>query len=354
VTGIALNHLGTEVMSRTSMVAEEAGQAGAWPGQISVVICAYTEQRWDDILAAVDSVERQSRPAAETIVVVDHNPALQRRLEVELGRSGSAGRRRTPVRVMANRERRGLSGGKNTGVALATGDVVAFLDDDAVAEPDWLRYFAASYADGAVAGVGGLTLPRWDTARPAWFPVEFDWIVGCNYHGMPGTRQPVRNLLGGNASFRRDVFTVAGGFPSDVGRSRARLPLGGEETEFCIRFGERRPGARLLIDHRAVIWHRVPAARATLSYFLTRSYAEGKSKAAVSCHVGASQGLAAERRHAFVTLPAGVARGLADALRGDLAGLGRAAMITAGLAAAAAGYAAELAARRRHGTYHLA
>jgi glycosyltransferase involved in cell wall biosynthesis len=253
------------------------------------VICVYTEQRWDDILAAIDSVELQSWRAMETIVVVDHNPALQCRLEAELTGQERDEPRRTPVRITANREQRGLSGGKNTGVAAAAGDVVAFLDDDATAEPDWLKFFADSYARSDIAGVGGLTLPRWDTERPAWFPEEFDWVVGCNYRGMPVSQQPVRNLLGGNASFRKYVFATAGGFTSAIGRSGAKLPLGGEETEFCIRFGQRQPGATLLIDHRAVIWHRVPAGRATFSYFLTRCYAEGMSKAVVSQHVGASR-----------------------------------------------------------------
>lgn len=258
-------------MTTTGAVA--TSRASVSPGRISVVICVYTERRWNDILAAIDSARGQNIRAHEIIVVVDHNPALQRRLESELRARGWV--TWPSVRVVANREQRGLSGGKNTGVAIATGGVVAFLDDDAVAETDWLEFLADSYTDDGVAGVGGLTLPSWDTRRPPWFPPEFDWVVGCNYVGMPESRQPVRNLLGGNASFRTDVFGMAGGFTSDVGRSGAKLPLGCEETEFCIRIGQRRPQARMLIDHRAVIWHRVPAARSTFSYFLTRCYAEG-------------------------------------------------------------------------------
>ncbi len=195
---------------------EQAGAASGDPGRISVVICVFTERRWDDILAAVASVRRQSRPAHEIVVVVDHNPALQTRLTAELaaqGRDTPAGEPATPVTVVANQQPRGLSGGKNTGVAVAAGDVIAFLDDDAVAERDWLRYLAGSYLDDGVAGVGGLTLPSWDTARPSWFPEEFDWVVGCNYRGMPATRQPVRNLLGGNASFRRPYSRSRAGSP---------------------------------------------------------------------------------------------------------------------------------------------
>jgi glucosyl-dolichyl phosphate glucuronosyltransferase len=304
--------------------------------RISVVICVYTEQRWDDIGLAIESVRRQSLAAHEIVVVVDHNQALFDRLVAEL----SAWRDGPQITIAANREHQGLSGGKNTGVSYATGNIVAFLDDDARAEPDWLKYLTDCYGADQVVGVGGLTRPNWDSARPSWFPREFDWVVGCNYLGMPAPRQPVRNLLGGNASFRRGVFGAVGGFASEVGRSAAKLPLGCEETEFCIKIGQRLPGATLVIDDRAVIWHRVSDQRATLKYFLTRCYAEGISKAVVTSRVGSADGLSAERRQAFATLPAGVARNLADSLRGDPAGFALAAAIVAGLAATAAGYAA--------------
>ncbi len=315
--------------------------AGAAPA-VSVVICVFTLDRWDDTLAAIASLRGQSQPAHELIIVVDHNEELFARLEAELAGQGGS----PPISLVPNQGPRGLSGGKNTGVGVAKGDVIAFLDDDAVADPKWLKYLADGYAGERVAGVGGLTLPSWDEMRPSWFPPEFDWVVGCNYLGMPQPGRPVRNLLGGNASFRREVFGLAGGFPSGVGRSGQRLPLGCEETEFCIKIGQRRPGALLLIDDRAVIWHRVRQDRATARYFLKRCYAEGMSKAVVSRRVGSADGLAAERRQAFVTLPAGIARGLAGVFGGDLAGAGRAVAIVGGLAAAVAGYTAGLLTRR--------
>ena len=187
--------------------------------------------------------------------------------------------------------------------------------------------------------MGGLTLPLWETARPSWFPGEFDWVVGCTYIGMSASPAPVRNLLGGNASFRREAFAMAGGFRSGIGRSGRGLPAGGEETEFCIRLRQCSPASVLLFDNRAAIWHRVPDARSTFSYFLTRCYAEGLSKALVTSNVGMAQGLSSERSHALRALPSGVRGGLADAARGDDSGLGRAAAIVAGLAAAVAGYA---------------
>ncbi|OUC78462.1 glycosyltransferase family 2 protein, partial [Streptosporangium minutum] len=91
----------------------------------SIVICVYTEERWEDIQAAVESVENQRRRPYEIILVVDHNPDLHLRLK----------QRYPGAIVVENTHERGLSGGKNTGAATASGDIVAYLDDDAVAEP---------------------------------------------------------------------------------------------------------------------------------------------------------------------------------------------------------------------------
>ena len=295
---------------------------------VCVVICAYTCDRWDDVLAAVASVRSQRTAPEEIVVVVDHNPDLYSRLRPVL----------PDVTVVENRYQRGLSGGKNTGVEVTSSDVVAFLDDDAVAHPDWLGYLRDAYVDDCIAGVGGTTLPLWESARPRWFPEEFDWVLGCTFTGRePG---PVRNLLGGNASFRREVFSVAGGFPTDIGRTSAQQrPLGCEETEFCIRVSQHRPDWTFVFEPRAVIWHRVPAARERFDYFRSRCFAEGLSKAAVTRSVGVADGLSVERRYTTRTLTRGLARGLGEALRGDRTGAERSYAIAVGLLAAAAGYA---------------
>ncbi|MFI9394303.1 glycosyltransferase family 2 protein [Streptomyces bauhiniae] len=311
---------------------------------VSVVICVYTEDRWEDILAAVASVRAQSHPALETLLVVDHNTALLDRLTREYKEADG------PVRVLANAGPRGLSAGRNTGVAASKGEVIAFLDDDAVAERDWLRRFAEGYADPRVLAVGGRTEPVWASGRrPDWFPEEFDWVVGCTYRGLPPGRVRVRNVLGGNASFRRTAFELAGGFATGIGRDGDRRPLGCEETELCIRISRARPDAVLLIDDRAVIHHRVPEVRERFAYFRTRTYAEGLSKALVARSVGAAKGLESERRYTTRVLPAGIARGLRDAVLARPGGAGRAGAIVAGVLGAAGGYVVGSVRARRGG-----
>ncbi|GAA2876368.1 glycosyltransferase family 2 protein [Streptosporangium fragile] len=298
----------------------------------SVVICVYTEERWEDIRAAVESVENQRRKPHEIILVVDYNPDLHLRLKREYPRAI----------VVENTQEKGLSGGKNTGAAIATGDIVAYLDDDAIAEPGWLEALEEGFQDPSVVGVGGLTRPLWATGRrPGWYPYEFDWTVGCTYRGMPTERAPIRNVMGGNAAFRREVVGGVGGFHTGIGRSvqgRKPRPLGCEETEFCIRLSQRMPGSIMLFEPRAVIGHKVPAVRATFAYFRSRCYAEGLSKALVTQSVGAGDGLSSERAHALKALPLGALRGVGDALKGDLSGLGRAGAIVVGLAWTTWGY----------------
>ncbi len=298
----------------------------------SVVICVYTEERWEDIRAAVESVENQRRRPHEIILVVDYNADLHLKLKREY--PGAI--------VVENTQEKGLSGGKNTGAATASGDIVAYLDDDAIAEPGWLEALEEGFQDPTVVGVGGLTRPLWAAGRrPGWFPYEFDWTVGCTYRGMPTERAPIRNVMGGNAAFRREVVDQVGGFHTGIGRSvqgRKPRPLGCEETEFCIRISQRIPGAVMLFEPDAVIGHKVPAARSRFAYFRSRCYAEGLSKALVTQSVGAGDGLASERAHALKALPLGALRGIGEALRGDLSGLGRAAAIVVGLAWTTWGY----------------
>ncbi len=203
-----------------------------------------------------------------------------------------------------------------------------------------------STQDPQVLGVGGAILPDWDTERPAWFPEEFDWVVGCTYKGMPHTRARQRNLIGANMSFRRMLFEAAGDFQTDMGRIGTR-PLGCEETELCIRGTQRLPDMYYVYEPLARVHHRVPASRTTWRYFVSRCYSEGLSKAQVSDRVGQDAGLSSERSYAAKTLPAGVLHGLADGLRrGKPGGFGRAAAIAAGLVITGLGYARGRLARR--------
>jgi len=265
---------------------------------VSVVICAYTEVRWDDMCAAVNSVLEQH--PHQVLLVIDHNDMLRHRAERAVHDGTFAG-----VTVLANQERRGLSGARNTGVAAATGEVVAFLDDDARAERGWLTALQTGYADPSVQGVGGEVSPQWLTGRPRWFPAEFDWVVGCTHSGMPRRTSPVRNFVGANMSLRRTALESLGGFSAELGRTGADV-AGCEETELCIRAGHLTAESWLRYEPSAAVVHTVPGDRSTWRYFVRRCLGEGRSKSTVSRLAGSNDGLASERSYLTRTIPVGV------------------------------------------------
>jgi Glycosyl transferase family 2 len=290
---------------------------------VSVVIAAFSSDRWTQLCDAVASVGAQRRPALETIVVIDHNPELLGRARREL----------TDAVVLPNTGHRGASGARNTGVGRSSGEVVAFLDDDACATPEWLAAMTVHFADPAVAGVGGRVDPLWATARPNWFPGEFDWTVGASYSGMPETTAQVRNVWSNNMALRRAAFDAAGGFREDFSKlGAASRP---EDTELCLRV----TSGSWLYEPASAVGHWVPAPRATLRYFLRRCYEEGKGKAQIAVMDGAAASTSAERWYTMRVLPGAVGRGLREAATGDRSGALRSAAIIGGFGMAATGFA---------------
>lgn len=297
---------------------------------IAVVICCYTEQRWDDVLACIAATLSQRRPVAEIVVVVDHNERLFTRLAARFGG-------RSCLKLVVNDGQRGLSAARNTGIATTTAPLVLFLDDDACPSADLAGSLQDVLAEPAILGAMARITPSWRGARPRWFPDEFLWTIGCTYRGLRGGR--VRNLIGAAMLVRRSVFEKVGGFSSDLGRDASSLPLGCEETELCLRAVKRFPGGYFFYDEGVECAHKVGGERLGVRYFLKRCYAEGLSKARLKQAASGLPALASERRFVLVTLPVGVLRECLALTRGDVAGPLRAFMLCAGFGATLAGYA---------------
>lgn len=294
----------------------------------AVVICAYTEQRWDELVASVASVRAQRMAPRELVVVVDHNPALLARALAEL-----------PATVVENRHEPGISGARNAGVDATTAPILAFLDDDAVADEGWLAALATAYDDETTLGAGGPVLPLWREERPRWFTDEFNWVVGCTWTGMAAPDGAIRNPVGANFSVRRDVFAAVGGFEARLGRreTAGRVVAGtADETEFCIRALRHHPGGAFRFVPGALVHHHVPPSRATWHFYRQRCRVEGAAKAVLTDLTGTDAGLSSERRYVRSVLPRGVWRELRS---GGSAGALRAGSIVVGLAYTGGAYA---------------
>jgi GT2 family glycosyltransferase len=307
--------------------------------RVSVVIAAFADERWLDTVAAVESVHAQTDPPIETILVIDHNPSLMKRARREL----------TGVHIVENTGVRGASGARNSGVLVSGGDIIVFLDDDAVASSNWLRNLCQHFIDPDVIGVGGGITPAWQTARPRWFPREFDWVVGASYCGMPEVASPVRNIWSGNMAVRRTAFEAVDGFRAGFGKTgNLSRP---EDTDLCLRIARAHPDGHWLYEPAAEIAHKVPAGRSTRRFFLKRCWHEGRGKAALSSLVGISDGTSAERDYAM-RLPRAVIREVSGAaVRRELAALERSFAIIIGLIVTAAGLATEMIVRAKPHTF---
>jgi GT2 family glycosyltransferase len=303
---------------------------------VTVIICAYTVERWDALKNAVASCLAQTRPPDQVVVVIDHNDDL-----LERATNGLDG-----VVVMANASAKGLSGARNTGVEASVGDVIAFLDDDAFADPDWLAALCAPLEDDTVAGVGGWIVPDWQGPCADWFPETYYWILGCSYQGLPPTGATLRNPIGANMAIRRRVFATVGGFTSGIGRI-GKVPLGCEETELCIRYTAQAPNERFVLARDAIVHHLVPRSRLSWHYFRSRCWAEGLSKAAVSSLVGSKHGLASERVHLTRSLPRELGRCISQLPTRPRSAATKGSLILVGASVAAAGLFRGSAALRR-------
>jgi glucosyl-dolichyl phosphate glucuronosyltransferase len=294
---------------------------------ISVIICAYTMDRWKLLTKAVESARNQTYPALEVIVSIDHNDDLFAAASQELATPEDVPG--VPVTVIRNRYDGRLGSARNSAAEIARGDVLAFLDDDARANSTWLENLVVPYGDDDVAAVGGAPLPDMATWRPRWFPPEFDWVFGCSYVGLPTSAAPVRRLIGASMSARRHLLAEIGGFHSD----------NHDDMDMCHRLAVRAADAKIIYQPAAVVMHHVPAERLTWHYFWRRCFFVNRGKVAAFRGMENAASLSAERSFARQMLTNGVRRELRRLAHGDLAAPARMGAMVAGMFLAGLGYA---------------
>jgi glucosyl-dolichyl phosphate glucuronosyltransferase len=291
---------------------------------VSVVICAYTEDRWLLFKKAVASAEAQTSTPIEIIVCIDHNDKLLQRTEEYFRTEHPAGA--VPIIVLANKYNGRLGSARNTAVEFASGEVLAFLDDDAAADPDWLERLIAPYEDERVGAVGGAPLPVFEVRRPRWFPREFDWVYGCAYRGMPLTRAPLAHLIGANMSARHSVLREIGGFHSD----------NHDDMDMCHRIAFAQ--YEVIYEPAAIVHHSVPVSRTTWRYFWRRCYFVNQGKVEAFANMQEAAHLGAEMSFVARTLTTGTLVEMRHVIRGDLYGLARVATMVAGITLAGLGH----------------
>lgn len=308
---------------------------------VSVVIPAFTLDRWGLIERAVESARSQTVLPEAVVLAIDNNDELlaQARARwaaatgppvvvVPNDRNDHVARWHIHVRAHGTPRSFGAGSARNAGAAAVASDVIAFMDDDAWAEPDWLERLLPRYDDSSVAAVGGASLPYYETERPGWFPANFDWIFGCSYAGLPTTAAPLLHLIGANMSVRRSSFEEAGGFQGNDF----------DDLNLCLRLAERFGARSIYYDPDAVVHHFVARQRVTWRYFYRRCYFVNREKVRVLADVGTAKSLRAEREFVLHALRSETARLGWRWLHGDGRAARQLGAMAVGLSLAALGY----------------
>jgi glycosyltransferase involved in cell wall biosynthesis len=238
------------------------------PPAISTVICTYN--RCALLREALSSLTAQSLPSSqfEVIVVDDGSTDATRAVAAEFAD-------KLPLTVITQTNS-GLSAARNAGWRAARAPLVAYLDDDARAAPDWLERILAAFAAAPEAAVvGGPVHPRWEKPRPAWLPDDlllFLTIFNLGPHEIRSREVPV--FAGASMAMPRTWLEATGGFDQRLGRRGSSL-LSHEESAWWERVRDR--GGFGLYRPDIVVDHFVPAVRATRTWFRRRLYWEGVS-----------------------------------------------------------------------------
>ena len=244
---------------------------------LSLVVPCYSTERYEDLLRLVASLEAQTQPIDHVIFVVQQSEVLRERLQAFLNASTCS----HSVEIAFMDSDPGVARARNRGIDCATGDIIAFTDDDAVLATDWAEQTRRVYRENPrMAGLAGAIIPMWDSPAMAWFPRELYWMISCTYWETSVT-MPVRNGYGANMSFRRDALGERR-FDESLGvgawATGAWRGVGGEEPELCVRLRRETEGDILYVpDVRA--WHRVRPYRLSIRTIVRRAYWEGRFKA---------------------------------------------------------------------------
>ena len=276
------------------------------PPTISVIICAFTEDRWLLLTESLQSVVSQELAPSEVFLCIDHNPEMFDRCVREFAAIDES----VPwsLTILQNRFDTRLGGTRTTAAEVATGDILVFLDDDAAATPSWLRTLTSHYTDPNIVAVGGAPIARYESERPRWLPFECNWIFGCAYRGLPERVAPIDHMIGANMSVRREVLMSWGGFQSD----------NHDDMDLSHRAIDAHGASSVIFDPSAVVRHYVPAARLTWTYFWRRCFFVNRGKVAAFRGLGQASNLKAEFRFAGRSLSRGLVIEGRALLGGDL------------------------------------
>jgi len=232
-------------------------------------VCAYSLERYHYLLQTIQSLQDQVFSIAEIVVVIDKNVSLHRQMA-----SDTKLHNWSNVKLIFNEELKGVSYARNVGIKETNGDIVALIDDDAMADPTWTQTMVASFAeDERVGAITGSIVPRWESDG-SWLPNELYWMISCSDITATTTHE-VERSFGANMAFRRAVLDLIGLFDERLGLQGTKW-IGGDDTELVWRV--KQAGFKILCNPNVKVFHVIPAKRLEFNALLKRAYVGGVSE----------------------------------------------------------------------------
>lgn len=234
----------------------------------SIIISGYTMDRSEDLIETIDSVLNQTYDDFEIVAVLEDTKL------VDLVEEEISDERINTVYIEDSVR---ISEARNIGAENADGNIIVYVDDDIIAEDNWLEKIMEIYESrDDIFGVGGRADPIWpNDTEPRHLPPEFYWLVGVTHTHHPD-RGFARNTFGCNISFKRKPFLEIGGMNEDLGKNHG-TNIQGEETDVSYRL-QKHTGDRFYYTPDAVINHKVYPEQLYIAELLNRAFWQGYTK----------------------------------------------------------------------------
>ncbi len=253
--------------------------------KISIIVTSYTDENFKDICDLLDSINSQTYGLTETIYIVERCLSLSKKINEYIKKIGLKN-----AKVLLSEKQLGLSGARNLGLTYATGQILAFVDDDALLFPDWAEKLEKTYDDPSIGAVSGPAIPLWENPNMSWFPKELYWLVSCTGWCNWTKITDMRNIWGHNMSITREVFDDCGFLVENTGFSLSTGNLGsiGEDLAYSMIIKEKTK-KRIVYDPNVKVLHKVYKNRLNVKILMRRAFWIGHSRLTLSRAYGKTQ-----------------------------------------------------------------
>ncbi len=240
--------------------------------RLSTIISAYSDNRYYDLIELIDALKKQINESNEIIIIIDTNIGLYTNIKNHILRYGNSN-----IKIIFNPENKGLSHSRNIGIHHSNGDILAFIDDDAIPCPNWMNEIIKTFLkDGKIGAVTGDIIPTWEDNNMSWFPKELHWMISCSYILTPKKEKEVERGFGTNMAFRREMFQRIGEFNTELGINGKNW-VGGEDTDMFLRV--KKNGIKIIFNPNVKVHHKINKERIYIKNLIKRAINGGLSVA---------------------------------------------------------------------------